>query len=114
MTKQHEVVDVIASVKQQSSYSRIGDDVLSQHDGSEVEQHEFLHIFHLLVQGQLHGSEDLGHHLGTFELVAVEGPARAILPTLGLWLGDVVQQGGPAQPEVVALLGHLVEHLQCV
>ena len=46
--------------------------------------------------------------------MAVEGPAYAVFPTFGLRLGDVVQQGCPSQPEVVALLGYLVEHLECV
>ena len=43
--------------------------------------------------------------------MAVEGPARAVLPAFGEGLGDVVQQGSPAQPEVVALFGHLIKNL---
>ena len=46
--------------------------------------------------------------------MAVEGPSCAVFPTFGLGLGDVVQQRRPAQPEVVAGLGHLVEHLHGV
>ena len=98
MAEQHQVVDVVAGVEKQPPDGGVGDDVLCEHDGAEVEQHQFLHIFHLLIERQLHLSKDLGHHLGSLELVSVEGPADAVFPAFGLGFGDVVQQGGPAKP----------------
>ena len=111
MAEQHQVIDVVARLEEETAHGRVGDDILGEDDGTHVELHELLDIFHLLVEWQLHVGEDLGHHFGAFELMAVEGPARAVLPAFGEGLGDVVKQGSPAQPEVVALFGHLVEHL---
>ena len=111
MAEQHQVVDVVARVEKEPPYSGVRHDVLGEDDGAEVEQHQLLHVFHLLVERKLELGKDFGHHLGAFELMAVEGPSGAFLPALGLGLGDVVQQGRPTEPQVVAFLGHLVEHL---
>ena len=42
----------------------------------------------------------------------MERPPRLRIVGLGERLGDVVQHGRPAQPEVVALRGHVVEHFE--
>ena len=46
--------------------------------------------------------------------MAVERPADARFETLSARLAHVVQQGGPAQPELVACGGDIVKHLQRV
>jgi hypothetical protein len=74
----------------------------------------FLDEAHLFVEGQLEPGEDLGDHAGAHDLVAVEGPALALFELFGGRLADVVQDGGPAQPEVVGMGTDIIEDLQGV
>ena len=64
-----------------------------------VEKHEFLDIFHLLVQRHFQLLEYLLDHSGADYLVAVEGPANVLVITLAGWLAYVVKQCGPPQPQ---------------
>ena len=66
-----------------------------------MEQHHLLHKLHLLVHRQLHPSEDARHHALAHQLVVVKRPPELVIEPLRGRLTDVVQQRGPAQPEVV-------------
>ena len=46
--------------------------------------------------------------------MVVERPPQARVEAFGGWLADVVEDGAPAQPEVVCLAAELVEHNQGV
>ena len=48
----HEVVDVVAGIEKEASDGRVGDFVFGQDDGAEVEEDQFLDIFHVAVEGQ--------------------------------------------------------------
>ena len=47
MAKGHEVVDVVASVEEETADGGVGDLVFGQDDGPQVEQDEFFDVFHL-------------------------------------------------------------------
>ncbi len=110
LAESHQIFNVIARVVDQTAHSRIRDLVLHQCYGAHVELYEFGHIFHLGVLREPHAAENARHHLGTDEIVVVEGPAYFFVPALGDGLGYVMHKRSPAQPHVVALLGHVVEH----
>ena len=44
--------------------------------------------------------------------MVVKGPSRGRIPSLAKGFPDVMQQGGPPQPEIIAACGHVVCHLQ--
>ena len=73
---------------------------------------ELLDIVHIFRLRHLQVGEDALDHLGAYIFVAVEGPAEPRLKALGAGLAHVVEQGGPAKPELVGGGGHVVEHLQ--
>ena len=114
MTEQHQVIDVVTAIEQQTSHGGIRDDVFGKDDGAHVQHDEFLNVFHFFIQRQFHLVENLRHHLGASELVAVKCPSNGVVPAFCDGFGNVVQQGGPAQPKIAALFGHMVEHLQCM
>ena len=95
----HQVVDVVASLEEQASDSRVGHLVVREGDRAHMKAYHFLHIFHLLVHGQFHPPENTGDHLFADEVVVVESPAQSRIKALGCRFGDVVQQGAPTQPE---------------
>ena len=66
----------------------------------------------MLVERQLQLPEDRRHHLRAEDLVAVERPADLGIVSLRQRLGDVVQHGGPAQPQIAAAAGDVVQHLE--
>ena len=77
-----------------------------------MEKNQFPDEFHVLVQGQFQLAENSRNHLRTHDLVAVEGPAHLRVVSLGLRLTDIVQDGGPAQPQVVGTARDVVQHLE--
>ena len=79
-----------------------------------MQSHQFLHIFHMLVERQTHAAENLGHHLFAHKIMVVEGPSLMLVPSFGGGFANVVHQRRPAQPLVIALLGYIVEHLHGV
>ncbi len=79
-----------------------------------MQVHHLLNEFERLPKWQLHACEDLGQHFGAYVVVVAECPTYALLKTLGARLADVVEQGRPAQPHVVALCRHSVQHLHGV
>ena len=99
--------------RRQPAHGAVRNLFLGEGDGAG-EGHQLLHIAHLVVKRQFQAPEDPGDHAGALVLVAVEGPAMSRFEALGLRFGDVVQHGTPAQPEVIALLSHIVQHLQRV
>ena len=58
--------------------------------------------------------EDFLDHVAAFHFVAVEGPSETLVVAFGGGFADVVEDGGPAKPEVVALSGDVVENLEGV
>ena len=75
---------------------------------------EFLDVLHAVVERQFQATEEAGYHLFAEVVVVVEGPSRLRLPPFAPGFADVVKQGGPAQPQVVALAAHVVDHLERV
>ena len=114
LAQRHQVVDIVARVKEQPPHGAVGHLVLDQGDGTHVQAHEFFHIFHVLVERQAHLGKNLGHHLLADEVVVVECPSQLRVPALGARLAHIMQQGSPPQPHVVAGVGDVVEHLQRV
>src|SRR6185437_14924030 len=68
--------------------------------------------FHLLVERQLQTGKDLRDHTATDDLMAMEGPAMVLLEFFRGRLTDVVQNSGPAQPEIVRITADIIQHLQ--
>lgn len=99
IAKEHEVVDIVACLKEKAADSGIGDGVFDKGDGAHVEVDEFLNVGHLLVLGELHAGEELGNHALPEIIMIVERPADAGLPFLGTGLAYVVEEGGPAEPK---------------
>ena len=79
-----------------------------------MQPHQVLHEPHPLIERQSESGEDALGHGGANGIVSVEGPPGSLDEFLGVRLGDVVQDGGPAEPEIVAHHRHVVEHLQGV
>ena len=80
-----------------------------------MQVHQLLHVLHLLVQRHLQLLEDLRDHPGADDLVPMEGPALARRIALGGGLADVVQERGPAEPDIrlpFLAFRHVVKHLQ--
>ena len=73
-----------------------------------------LDIAHRIVEGQPEPPENDGHHFRPAVFVAVESPAGFGMVALGEGLRNVMQNGHPAQPQVVRHLCHVVEHLEGV
>ena len=77
-----------------------------------MKEHELLHELHVLVERQFQLAENRRDHLRAEHLVAVEGPAHTGIVGLRERLGDVVQHGGPAQPQIAAAARHVVHDLE--
>ncbi len=73
-----------------------------------MQAYQFLHKAHGLAEWQLESFEDGRHHARAFFFVAVESPAHFFVEALGSRLGDVVQDGRPAVPEVVGAFAEVV------
>ena len=114
LAEQHQVVDVVACVEEQTAYGGVCDLVGNQRDGAHVQRHQFLDVLHVVGLRHLQPREHALDHLRAQVFVPAERPARPRLPFLGGSLADVVQQGRPAEPYVVAGGGHVVEHLEGV
>ena len=110
----HQVVDVVAGIEKHAAHCRVGNHVFHEGYRSHVHSHKFLHIFHLVVERHFHLFEDARNHLLTHEVVVVEGPPEFLVIFFCNRLADVVEQSRPAEPLVVALLSHTVEHLKGV
>ena len=79
-----------------------------------MQKDEFLHIFHLFAQWQFQFAEQWPDHFRPDHFVSVETPTGTRIESFGAGFADVVQQCSPAQVEVVAFEGHIVEHLERV
>ena len=112
--QRHKVVNIITRLKKQAAHGRVGDLLIGYDYGTHVQAYELLHVFHLLVHGQLHLAEDDGHHLLAHIVVVVERPPHPWLPALSGGLADVVKQSSPAQPQVGGYARHIVHHLKRV
>ena len=99
LAEQHQIVDVVAGIVQQTAYGTVRHLAVGNDLWPHVQVDELLYIAHLVAHRQLQAPEQWGHHLGTDGIVVVEGPPHPRLPSLRLRLPDVVQQGGPAEPE---------------
>ena len=100
VAQEHQVIDVVAGVEEEAPHRRVRNLVVDEGYRTQVQAHELLDVFHLLVQGHHQVLENLRNHLGTNDFVTVEGPAGPGLEALGRGLADVVQQRGPAEPQV--------------
>ena len=118
MAEEHEVIDILPSVEEQPPDGTVRHFVVHQRDGPEVQPHQLLDIFHLLVEGHLELLEDLRHHARPHHFVAVESPAQTRHIPLAHRLADIVQQRRPVEPQIGLLPGfllephHIVQHLQ--
>ena len=112
LAEEHQVVDVVARIEEEAADGRVGNALISKNYRAHVEAHHLLHVFHLLVHREFHAAEDGGYHLLPDEVMAVEGPSEARVETLGGRLADIVEDGAPAEPEVVRRATQLVEYQQ--
>ena len=112
LAEDHQVVDVVARIEEKAAYRRVGHLVGDQRDGAQMQQHQLLHVLHVVGLRHLQAREDILYHLGTHVFVAMKGPARSWFPLFRRGLADVVEEGRPAEPEVVAHFSHVVEHLE--
>ena len=110
----HQVLDILTRIVHQSTYGRIGHNLIGNHDGTHVHIYQLLHVLHLHVEWQHEATEYLRHHLGTNHIMIVEGPADSCIPTFRLGFTHIVQQGCPAQPQVVGVHSHIIQHLEGV
>ena len=110
----HQVIDVVSGIKEEATHGTVGHLVLNKGDGTHVQAHEFLHIFHVVVERQTHLGENLRYHPLANEIVVMECPALLRIPTLGPGLAHIVQQRGPTQPHVIAGCSNIVKHLKGV
>ena len=110
----HQGFEVVAGVHQQAAQRGIGDFLLHQRDGAQMQAYQFLHEAEAFIQGQAEALEDAFGDARAHGVVSVEGPADARHEALGVRLGDVVHQRRPAQPQVLADGRRVVEHLQGV
>ena len=78
--EQHQVVNVVARLEEQTAHGTVRHNVVGYHDGAHVQPHELLHVLHLFVHGQLHAAEDVRYHLLAQVVVVVEGPPDARFP----------------------------------
>ena len=92
----HQVVYIITCLKQEAAHCRVGHHIIRYHNGTHVQAHHFLHIFHLLIHRELHLAENIGYHLLANEIMVMERPARTGFPTLGGRLGYIMQKSCPA------------------
>ena len=114
LAQRHQVVDVVAGVVNQAAHGAVGHHLVGNHYRAHVQVNELPYVFHLRVERQLKPAEDVGHHLCAHEVVVMERPSGLVAPALRLGLAYVVQQGRPAQPQVVRLAADVVEHLKRV
>ena len=114
LTQSHQVIYVIAGIKEQTAYCRVRNLIIHDCNGTHMQFNHLLHILHLLVLGKFHALKYAGNHLHAHIVVVVECPAVGGFPLLGARLADVMQQRRPAQPQVAAVSGHVVQHLKCM
>ena len=112
LAEHHQVVDVVAGLEKQPADGGIGDVVLHERDGAQVQTDELLDVFEMLGDGQFQSVENAGGHLRAHHLVAMERPAVKRVEALGDGFGDVVEQRGPYQPDVTAAHRDVVHHLE--
>src|SRR5579872_6362289 len=74
--------------------------------------HHFAHETHFFVERQLELCKYFGNHTAADDFVAVEGPAVIFFEFLCGRLADIVEDGGPAQPEIGSVPADVVEHLE--
>ena len=114
LAERHQVFDILAGIIQKAADGRIGHLVVGNRYRAHVQVNQFLHILHLHVKRQHESAEYLGHHPRTYQIMVMEGPADGRIPALRLGLADIVHQRTPAEPEVIRLACHIVEHLEGV
>ena len=98
LAESHQIVDIVARIVKQTTYSTIRHLLVGNGYRTHVKLHKLLHIFHLHIQGQGEPTEDLRHHLGTYIIMVMEGPADGRIPTFRLCLADIVHDGTPTEP----------------
>ena len=111
LAKSHQIIDVIASIIQQTSNSTICYLFISNHNRTHVEFYQLLYIFHLRIHRQFHTSEDVRNHLGTNDIMAMEGPTDAIIPSFALRFADIMEECRPTKPEIIRMLTYIFQHL---
>ena len=80
-----------------------------------MELHKLLHIFHLLIKWKFHPSENPRNHFGPDKLMCMERSSPYIRFKLpGPGFGDIVEQCGPPEPQVVCLQGDVIKYLKGV
>ncbi|MNY75585.1 hypothetical protein D3C86_2149020 [compost metagenome] len=69
-----------------------------------MQPHQLFHKPHLLVQRQFHPSENDRNHSCAHFLMVMERPAVTLIEFFGGGFGNIMQNGRPAEPEVVGSL----------
>ena len=101
IAEQHQVVDVITCLKEETAHSGVGHRVLYKVDGAHMQVYHLFDILHLLVERQFEACENLRHHLGAYVVVVAECPSGVRVPCLAFRLADVMQQRRPSEPETI-------------
>ena len=76
-----------------------------------MEFHQFLYILHLCIHRQFHTAEDIRNHLGAYDIMAMEGPTDAVIPSLAFRFADIMEECRPTKPEIIRMLAYILKHL---
>ena len=82
LAQAHEVVDVVARLKKETTHGAVGHLVVGDDDGTHVQSYQLFYVLHALVKGQLEASEQGDNHLLAQEVVVVERPSGDRIPAL--------------------------------
>ncbi len=108
----HQVVDIVAGLKEKSAHRRVGHHLFCQNDGTHVKVYHFLNILHFLIEGEFHPAEDAGDHPVSHDVMPMKGPSLSVDEFPGGRFGDIVEKSRPSEPEVLGMGSQLVEHLE--
>ena len=79
-----------------------------------MKKNEFFYILHLLIHGQAQPSENLRYHSAAHSFMAMEGPSDIRIKFFGYRFGDIMQQRGPTQPQIIGGFGEVIKNLKGV
>ena len=77
-----------------------------------MELYKLLHVFHLLIEWEFHSPENTRYHFGPDKLMGMKGPPDTRLKLLGPGFGNIVEQCGPPEPEIVCLQGDVIKYFK--
>lgn len=110
--QKHQVVNVVARLKQESPYGAVGDVVGGNYDRAHVQIDEFIDVFHTLVKWQFKAPEQRAYHLCPYVVVVMKRPARAGFKLTGLHFPNIMQERSPPEKKIVGASGHAVHYFE--